>query len=255
MFPHLPLTCKEFSLFLSNSKIHGLLDENWILHKTKKCPNCQTDIEKNAGCNHMSCKMCSHEFCWLCLKNWNGHVSTKCSKEQKEIFPKVEEQKKESNEKIKFFQEIIRLREDFVRNKEKTVEVKHKLLQNYNYHSKILESKLRKEEFRDYLMFVTELESFIFLGENYSAFIDVNILEKKRIIDKIREIRQKLISLNFSFRYLKNTVSFADIYKSFNGIKTSSFSQNIFQQIKPLMNDILKITKDRNYNVKKQLLC
>ncbi len=40
---------------------------NWILANTRKCPNCQTRIEKNQGCNHMTCKVCKHEFCWICM--------------------------------------------------------------------------------------------------------------------------------------------------------------------------------------------
>lgn len=47
-------------------------DPNEILIKmtTQKCPNCPTLIEKNDGCNHMTCKQCKHEFCFICLKKW-----------------------------------------------------------------------------------------------------------------------------------------------------------------------------------------
>jgi ariadne-1 len=46
---------------------------NWILANTKKCPKCNTRIEKNQGCNHMNCKLCKHEFCWICMGSWADH--------------------------------------------------------------------------------------------------------------------------------------------------------------------------------------
>jgi len=46
---------------------------NWILAHTKKCPKCNARIEKNQGCNHMNCKLCKYEFCWICMGNWTDH--------------------------------------------------------------------------------------------------------------------------------------------------------------------------------------
>lgn len=34
----------------------------------KACPGCQRFIEKNQGCDHMTCQVCLHEWCWQCLR-------------------------------------------------------------------------------------------------------------------------------------------------------------------------------------------
>merc|ERR1712110_802739 len=31
----------------------------------KECPGCHAHVEKNEGCNHMTCR-CDTEWCWLC---------------------------------------------------------------------------------------------------------------------------------------------------------------------------------------------
>lgn len=41
---------------------------NWIETNAKECPQCHSAIEKNGGCNNMTCVRCKYHFCWLCLK-------------------------------------------------------------------------------------------------------------------------------------------------------------------------------------------
>lgn len=46
---------------------------NWISANTKECPKCNSTIEKNGGCNHMTCRKCKYEFCWMCMGLWAEH--------------------------------------------------------------------------------------------------------------------------------------------------------------------------------------
>lgn len=45
----------------------------WITTNAQACPKCESLIEKNGGCNHMTCKKCTYEFCWICLGTWSDH--------------------------------------------------------------------------------------------------------------------------------------------------------------------------------------
>jgi len=53
-----------------------------LLLTSKECPNCSVRIEKNMGCNHMSCRHCGHQFCWVCLAQCGSHSSQRCSQIQ-----------------------------------------------------------------------------------------------------------------------------------------------------------------------------
>eukprot|EP01084_Bolivina_argentea_P025889 48144_1 len=76
---HLPSSCDTAIKWLQKCSSES---ENiqWILARTKRCPKCHVHIEKNQGCNHMTCGKnaggCGHEFCWLCKGDWKKHNSS-----------------------------------------------------------------------------------------------------------------------------------------------------------------------------------
>ena len=41
-------------------------DASFLLENTKPCPKCRNPIQKNAGCNHMTCAKCNSSWCWIC---------------------------------------------------------------------------------------------------------------------------------------------------------------------------------------------
>jgi len=70
--PHAPITCRDLEKW--NIKCRNESETaNWILANTKSCPFCNSRIEKNQGCNHMTCQQCRKDFCWICLGKWSEH--------------------------------------------------------------------------------------------------------------------------------------------------------------------------------------
>lgn len=43
----------------------------WIMENTRQCIQCGNAVERNKGCNHMTCK-CGYEFCYVCGKKWGS---------------------------------------------------------------------------------------------------------------------------------------------------------------------------------------
>jgi len=73
--PHAPLVCKYLSRWHEKCRNESET-ANWILTNTKACNRCSARIEKNQGCNHMTCQQCKHEFCWICMGDWVDHGAT-----------------------------------------------------------------------------------------------------------------------------------------------------------------------------------
>ncbi|GLE01372.1 hypothetical protein PINS_up010202 [Pythium insidiosum] len=71
---HAPVTCEQLQTWQEKCRNESET-ANWILANTKKCPKCAVRIEKNQGCNHMTCRKCMHEFCWMCMESWDKHGS------------------------------------------------------------------------------------------------------------------------------------------------------------------------------------
>ena len=64
--------------------------------KFKQCPKCQFWVEKNTGCNHMTC-MCGMQFCYQCGGNY-----PKCEcymKQMESLQVRNKDKKKESKKR------------------------------------------------------------------------------------------------------------------------------------------------------------
>lgn len=69
---HEPCSCAQLAEWTQKCQNESET-ANWILANTRKCPKCSTRIEKNQGCNHMTCSRCRYEFCWICMGDWKAH--------------------------------------------------------------------------------------------------------------------------------------------------------------------------------------
>ena len=71
--------CSEcgFELCLRcGAKYHGdknclyVIDDgfkDWVNSKdVNPCPKCKVPVEKDEGCQHMTCAMCRYQWCWIC---------------------------------------------------------------------------------------------------------------------------------------------------------------------------------------------
>jgi ariadne-1 len=101
---HRPSPCEiiEFWEKRSGENIEHI---RWLMENTKKCPNCKKHIEKNMGCNHMTCNKkvggCGHEYCWICLGPWTKHNDFyNCNFIEKTRLEKLE---KDKQDEIKVF--------------------------------------------------------------------------------------------------------------------------------------------------------
>lgn len=79
---HSPLDCETVAKWMKKvSSEFKITTSGWIIANTKPCPSCKIPIQKNKGCNRMTCK-CRFEFCWLCLQGRCICYSKQCKQTQ-----------------------------------------------------------------------------------------------------------------------------------------------------------------------------
>jgi len=66
---HVPSKCIDVEAFLPLLSSSELA----VRKLSKPCPGCHAPIEKNDGCNHMTCK-CGVHWCWLCAQKIEGYA-------------------------------------------------------------------------------------------------------------------------------------------------------------------------------------
>jgi ariadne-1 len=109
---HVPCDCEMAKLWRESTREKGSGEDFiWMKENTKNCPKCGINIQKNQGCNHMTCQRkaggCGFEFCWVCLGPWNAHMITSidsyytCLNTGNKQEKKKEKKKKEIPEKFR----------------------------------------------------------------------------------------------------------------------------------------------------------
>ncbi|GAX11563.1 hypothetical protein FisN_22Lh256 [Fistulifera solaris] len=86
---HWPVSCRQLEEWNEVVKEHvqevsGVEDSDdykdvaqklWMRANTRPCPKCQAPIQKSDGCNHMTCRGCRYEYCWICSGDWKHHTT------------------------------------------------------------------------------------------------------------------------------------------------------------------------------------
>ncbi|KAK9286988.1 hypothetical protein L1049_015396 [Liquidambar formosana] len=96
---HSPCSCLMWELWTKKCR-----DEsetvNWITVHTKPCPKCHKPVEKNGGCNLVSC-ICGQAFCWLCGgatgrdHTWSNIAGHSCGRYKEDTEKKSERAKRD----------------------------------------------------------------------------------------------------------------------------------------------------------------
>ena len=108
---------------------------NWLNANTKECPKCNAIIEKNGGCNHMTCNApsCRYEFCWPCLGKY-GDCRCHAYNENGDAIAKGKSESRQSLERYLFY---------FTRfeNHSKSLKLEHKIRTKINQNMDTLISR------------------------------------------------------------------------------------------------------------------
>ncbi|VVB10838.1 unnamed protein product [Arabis nemorensis] len=96
---HSPCSCLMWELWKKKCQ-----DEsetvNWITVHTKPCPKCYKPVEKNGGCNLVTC-ICGQSFCWLCGgatgrdHTWSSIAGHSCGRYQEDKEKQMERAKRD----------------------------------------------------------------------------------------------------------------------------------------------------------------
>jgi len=78
---HKTMTCKEYQITNSKDENDVKFEKFVKSKKFKQCPKCQFWVEKNQGCDHMTCR-CKYEFCYKCGGKYMDCDCTRKFKEQ-----------------------------------------------------------------------------------------------------------------------------------------------------------------------------
>jgi len=196
--PHFPATCSAFRLYLDEVYRNGdqLSDFNAVtMVKGRNCVSCNNFIEKNGGCNHMTCR-CGAEFCWVCTGYWKDHTTSdgtfRCPKETAPIQEQVI--RKDRGQSKRYYYNAI-----------------------HHRHERILKSHPKFKENAKRLLGTIPLEK--------NALFDQNVIQKQ--IDKRESVLRHLSEIVVYVQYLHRICEFIAVSADGYGNNPSEFRNSL----------------------------
>eukprot|EP01022_Parablepharisma_sp_SALTPOND_P033795 TRINITY_DN89656_c1_g1_i1.p1 TRINITY_DN89656_c1_g1~~TRINITY_DN89656_c1_g1_i1.p1 ORF type:complete len:507 (-),score=55.97 TRINITY_DN89656_c1_g1_i1:77-1507(-) len=175
---HLPVPCETYKKWMDKNTSES---ENvvWIKANTKPCPKCKRAIEKNQGCNHMTCSQCKYEFCWICMGDWKAHNGNyNCNKINKELWSEQKNAKDELQRYMFYFE-------------------------RYENHRKaIKKAEEEKEIFREFAILMNSVKAI--------PFVDTNFLYEA--LKTLKDVR-RVLSNSYIFGYYLNNVKEVQLFE------------------------------------------
>ncbi|EME40887.1 hypothetical protein DOTSEDRAFT_74442 [Dothistroma septosporum NZE10] len=93
---HSEETCETYTGRVQAQNLNEASSARTLQKVAKLCPNCSRKLQKNGGCDHMTCQLCRHEFCWICLVDYagirregNSHHKSNCQHYRAIIVPEL----------------------------------------------------------------------------------------------------------------------------------------------------------------------
>ena len=171
---HRPCDCFMIEVWeKKNVKDNDAENLKWLIANTKQCPNCHKYIEKNQGCNHMTCRReaggCGYEFCWICLGEWKPHGTSwyECKRYDPKKLNK--DQQKIKNIKIEL-EHYAKFYEGF-KDEENAIKFAKKLIETIDLYKKLLLEKKGQKEM-----------DILFLDEAINVVIECHLILKNTYI-------------------------------------------------------------------------
>jgi len=196
MKPHYPFTCQENKFWFMENNVQFKEDYLWISENCKKCPKCRWNIEKNEGCNHMTCRLCQHQFCWLCFQDWGKHSQNLCQK----LTLENEMQKM----KIKNVLKNISLKASLLKSQNEFFKTQKQKEQNFMQIIKDLKKGKDVERLIDDYKKIQEINRFTFLSSKIGFIFSPNKAEEEKIKNNQAKFLQKMENLDKDLAIQKN---------------------------------------------------
>ena len=85
----------ENGICKDEENVDELFEEYRKKYNLKNCPYCNIITNKNGGCNHITCKYCGKDWCWICQEVFTtteehyGNINSKCFGRMQESEPVI----------------------------------------------------------------------------------------------------------------------------------------------------------------------